>query len=219
MIEIKGNGNVISKEFKVSSFIRLHISGKGTVELHQADEEKVIVETDENLLDCFDVENSGRTLYVSAEAKFRKPVFTKCKIRIYLRQVDVLYIRNDQADVVCPELISLMNPVEIKVQSIGNTELNLSAPSIKILCQTQGNVVLKGHCESLTIKNQSEGDFDSSALIAQTLSLKNMAQGNVDLFADKELTLSHFGQGYVHYAGKGILKDVKQYGDGQIKHV
>jgi hypothetical protein len=219
MIEIKGNGNIVSKEIKVSSFIRLHLSGKGTIALYQSDEEKVIIETDENLQEYFVAENSGRTLYVSAEAKFRKPVYTRCTIKVFLRQIDVLYVRNDNADVVCPDEISLVNPIEIKVQSVGNTELNINAPAIKILCQSEGNVLLKGKCGRIDIKNQSEGDFISTGLIADELAIKNMAEGNVELFANKTITISHYGEGYVHYAGNAVLKDVKQYGKGEIKHI
>ncbi|HET6992877.1 MAG TPA: DUF2807 domain-containing protein [Bacteroidia bacterium] len=219
MIEVKGNGNIVSREIKVSSFIRLHLSGKGLIELYKSDDEKVIIETDENLQEYFDVTNSGRTLYVSAEAKFRRPVYTSCKMKVFLRQIDTLYIRNDKADVVCPDEISLPNPIEIKIQSVGNTQLNLAAPSIKILCQCEGNVVLKGKCESIVIKNQSEGNFNSKELIAEELSITNMAQGNVDLFANKTISIKHFGQGYVHYSGNAALKDVKQFGDGEITYV
>ena len=219
MIEVKGNGNVVSREISVSSFVRLHISGHGLVELYQSDEEKVIIETDENLQEYFDVQNSGRTLYVTAGAKFRRPVYTKCTIKIFCRQMDVLYIRNDRADLICPQEISLASPLEITIQSVGNTSLNFNVPAIKILCQSEGNVSIKGKCESIDIKTQIQGDFSSKELLADKLTIKNMAEGNVELFADKEITISHYGQGYIHYYGNAALKDVKQHGQGEIKHV
>lgn len=219
MIEVKGNGNIVSREISVSSFIRLHIGGHGLVELYQSDEEKVVIETDENLQEYFEAGNSGRTLYVSAGAKLRKPVYTKCTIRIYCRQIDVLYIRNENADLICPQEISLVNPLKITIQTVGNTSLNFNAPSIKILCQGEGNVAIKGKCDSIEIKTQLQGDFSSRELVADKLSIKNMAEGNIELFADKEITISHYGQGYIHYYGNAALKDVKQYGEGQIKHI
>ena len=219
IIEVKGNGNVISREIPVSSFIRLHISGKGLIELHQSDEEKVIVETDENLQEFFYAVNSGRTLYVSVETKLRKPVFTVCRIKIYLRQIDVLYVRNENANLVCADQIALTSPLEIKVQSVGNTELDINAPAIKILYQSEGNIILKGRCESLSVNNQSQGDFNSRDLIADRLTINNMAQGNVLLYADREIRIKHFGEGYIHYSGKAVVKDILQYGHGEIKHV
>lgn len=219
MIEVKGNGNIISREVAVSSFIRLHLWGKGLIELHQSDHEKVIIETDENLQEYFSVENSGRTLFVTAEVKFRKPVYTVCTIKVFLRQLDVLYIRNDRADVVCPGVLTLSSPIDVKIQSVGNTTLNINAPSIKVLNQCEGNVTLKGKCNLLEIKNQGQGDFDSKELIAEELVLKNFAQGSVKLFANKTIAISHFGQGTVHYSGDAQLNDVKQYGNGEIRRV
>ena len=219
MVEIKGNGNIVSREISVSSFIRLHLAGKGTIELHQSDEEKVIVETDENLQEYFSVENAGRTLYVSAEGKFRRPAFTSCTIKVFLRQMEVLYVRNSGGNVVCPNEITLSQLIEIKIQSEGNTELNLVVPAIKLLSQTEGNVILRGACEKIDIKNQSEGDFDSSQLKTGELYIKNMGEGNIRLHADKTIRIKHYGEGYIHYYGSAVVKDVVQYGEGEIKHL
>lgn len=218
MIEIQGNGNIVSRELSVSTFIRLHIGCKGVIELHQSDEEKVIVETDENLQEFFSVANAGRTLYVSYEAVLRKPVFTKATIKIYIRQLEMLYVRNDRGNVVCPKQLSFSQPLEIKIQSVGNTELNLAVPSIKILCQAEGNVTLSGACGKIDIKNQSQGNFNSFHLKAEELNIKNMAEGNVELFAEKSISIKHYGEGYIHYYGPAVIKDVVQYGDGEIKH-
>lgn len=219
MIEVQGNGNIVAREVKVSSFLRLHLAVNCTVELHKSDEEKVIVETDENLQEHFEIANSGRTLYVSAEAKLRKPVYTVCTLKVYLRQLDTLLIRNDKGNVVCPNEIVLSTPLTIKIQSIGNTELALNVPSLKIVSQCIGNVEIKGKTGMVEIKNQSEGNFDASGLIAEILSIKNMSEGNIDLFAEKEISIRHMGEGYVHYRGNARLKEVKQYGDGDIMHI
>ena len=198
MIEIKGNGNIVSREIEVSSFIRLHLSGKGLIELHQSDDEKVVVETDENLQEYFNIVNSGRTLYVSAEGEIKRPAYTQCMIKVYLRQIETLYVRNEGADVVCPEELFLPGPLEIKIQSLGNTQLFISSPSVKILSQCQGNVILKGRCRYVEIKNQSQGDFDASELLAEDLTIKNMAQGNVKLNASNSIKITHMGQGFIH---------------------
>jgi len=218
-IEIKGNGNIISREISVSSFIRLHVSGRGQVELYQSDEEKVIVETDENLQEFVGAINSGRTLYVSAESNLRIPLFTVCKIKIYIRQIDVIDIRNENANLICGNQLAVTGLIEIKVQSAGNVELDMNAPAIKILCQSVGNILLKGKCERLTVKNQTIGDFNSQNLIADRVFIQNSAVGNILLHAEKEISIRHSGVGYIHYSGNAILRDVRQNGVGEIKHV
>jgi hypothetical protein len=218
MMETKGNGKIATREISVSTFVRLHLGCNGIIELHQSDEEKVIFEADENLLEHCAATNAGRTLYVSTREKIKEPAYTLCVVKIYLRQLNVLYVRNDRGNVTCPKQISLTEPLEIKIQSVGNTELNMNVPAIKVSSQCQGNVVLKGQCNTIDIKNQSEGNFTSKELIAQDLTIKNMAQGNVELFANKTITIAHYGQGHIHFYGGAVIKDVKQHGDGLIQH-
>lgn len=218
MIEIKGNGNIVSREINVSTFVRLHLGTTCTVELYQGDEEKVTVETDENLQEYIVVANAGRTLYIASEAKLRKPVFTTCLVKVFLRQLDMLYVRN-VGDVVCPNEIVLTQPLEIKIQSVGNSTLHVVAPSIKSLNQSHGNIVFKGKCEKLDVKNQGYGDFDASQLVAGELTIKNQSNGNVLLNASQSIVIKHYGNGYVHFTGSAVVKDVKQYGNGEIKHM
>lgn len=219
MMEVKGNGNIVSREISVSTFVRLHIGCNGIVELHQSDEEKVIIEADENLLEYCAATNAGRTLYVSTREKIKQPAYTSCVVKVFLRQLNVLYVRNDPGNVICPNVITLSEPLDIKIQSVGNTELNINAPKIKILCQAEGNVVLKGKTEKLEIKTQSQGNFDSSQLKAAELIIKNMSEGNVLLHADNLIAISHYGEGFIHYSGNAVVKDIKQYGAGEVKRV
>mgnify|MGYP003623524887 CR=1 FL=1 len=217
MTAIEGNGNIISREVPVSSFIRLHVAARGNVRVVQSAEEKVTVETDENLQEYFYVQNSGRTLYVSCESVLRNPVFTRCEITVSLRQIDTLDIRN-YGNLACDGPLVLAGPLDIKVQSFGNTRLDIEAPSIKLLNQAVGDVSLKGRCESIQIKNQAQGNFTAKELIARELTIKNMAEGNIELYAEKYIIIGHYGSGTVHYWGDAVMKDVKQYGSGPISH-
>ncbi|HYG14984.1 MAG TPA: DUF2807 domain-containing protein [Bacteroidia bacterium] len=219
MIDVKGNETIITKEFPVSSFIRLHVAMSGITELIQSDEEKVVVEADENLMEFIEAGNAGRSLYVSTENKLRRPAFTQCHVKIYLRQVDVLYLRSNKGDVVCPDVITLTRPLEVTVQAVGDTTLALNAPAIKLVHQGTGNVTLKGKTAKLEMKNQGVGSISAKEMIADELIFKNQGTGEVELFAEKEITISNYGTGNVLYSGPAVLKDVKQYGTGLIKHV
>jgi hypothetical protein len=218
MVQVKGNGNLISKTYPVSSFLRLHIAVTGLTELIQSEEEKVEVELDENLVDYFSAVNSGSTLFVTTEGVLRTPVFTRAVVRIYLRQLDHLVVRCEGGDVVCPQLIHLQSPLDVKVQTEGNTELNFQSPQLKVMLQAEGNVTLKGRSGIVDIKNQSEGHLFAKDLIAKELTLKNQALGNVEVFAEEKISISHSGQGYIHYYGSAQLMKIQQHGDGEVKH-
>lgn len=219
ILEVEGNGNIISKRFEISSFLRLHLGTFGTVYLIKSDEESITVETDENLMEYFEAGNSGRTLYVSSSSKLRKPAYTSHKIFIRLRQLEDLVIRCENGNVITDGNLTLTEPITIKLQTVGNVELDLNAPSIKLTSQSVGNLTLKGNTDSLEIKNQSVGTLDAENLLAKRLKIKNQGVGNIDLNASETIEISHMGTGYVHFKGDAVLKNVKQFGSGEIKHV
>lgn len=219
MIKVQGNGNIISKEISVNSFIRLHLSLTGQIELVQADEEKVVIEADENLMEYMEIDNSGRTLYVTAGGKWRIPDFTSLKTTIYYRQLYTLYNACEKASLVCANTLRSGEPVEIKIYSDKSTiSLDVDAASVKLITACVGNVEIKGACNLLEISAKSQGNLDAKNMKAKNVILKNYSQGDIDLFADETLTISNYGQGNIHYWGNGVIKDIKQYGDGEVRH-
>jgi hypothetical protein len=219
MIEVKGSGNIVSAVKSISSFIRLHISINGTIELIQADEEKVIVEADDNLQEYIEVTNSGRTLYVTAEGKWRTPGFSRLNVKIYYRQLFNIYNASTNGTLVCANPLTSSEPVEVKIYSDkSSSKLNINAPAVKLITACIGNVEIEGACNVLEISAKSEGNLYASGMLAKNVSLKNYSVGNLEVYADETLTISNYGEGNISYWGDGVLKDIKQYGDGEVKH-
>jgi len=220
MIEVKGNGNIVSSIRSISSFIRLHISINGIVELIQADEEKVIVEGDENLQEYIEVTNSGRTLYITAEGKWRKAAFSSLTVKVYYRQLYSIYNASSNGYLACANALKSSEPVEVKIYSEKSTsKLNINAPAISLRTACIGDVEIEGTCNVLEINAKSEGNLFAFGMQAKTVSLKNYSVGHLEVHADEWLTISNYGEGNISYRGAGKLKDIKQYGSGEIKHV
>lgn len=220
MIEVKGNENIVSAQRRISSFIRLHISISGKVELIQADEEKVIVECDENLQEYIEVTNSGRTLYVTAEGKWRKAGFSSLNVKIYYRQLYNIYNASSNGELICTNTLKSSEPVEIKVYSEkSSSKLSINAPAIRLITACIGDVEIEGACSALEINAKSEGDLNARGVQAKTVTLKNYSQGNLQVSAEEWLTISNYGEGNICYYGEGRIKDIKQYGAGEIKHM
>jgi hypothetical protein len=219
MIKEQGTGNIISKTIGVSSFVRLHVSISGFVELIQADEEKVIIETDDNLADFIQIENSGRTLYVTGEGKWRVPEFTSLRIKVFYRQLYNLYNASERGELVCGNTLRSGEPVEIKIHSEkSRTALDVDANSIKLITACEGDVTIKGSCVRFEINAKSEGNLDAREMKAKNVILKNYSEGNIDLYADDTINIRNYGEGYIHYCGNAVLKDIKHYGEGEVRH-
>ncbi|UOQ52929.1 head GIN domain-containing protein [Hymenobacter cellulosivorans] len=218
MMQVKGSGVLVSRDYPVSSFTRLHLSVHGTVELLYGAEEKVVVEADDNLLEHLEVVNSGRTLYVTSENKLRAPAFTELRVTVHLRQLDTLYCAC-HGNVRSGNTLVASGPLEVKIHSHGDTTLQLEAPALTVNMACHGNVTLSGTAGEVQIKNAADGYINTRELLAQHLRLRNLGAGNLDLYAEQTINLSHMGAGYIHYAGPALLTDVQQYGAGEIRHV
>ncbi len=218
MMKAQGSGTLAMREQAVSSFTRLHLSSHGTVELVQSDEEKVVVEVDDNLLDYIQVVNSGRTLYVTTENKLRNPDFTSLRVTVHLRQLDMLDVAG-QGNVVCANALTPAGGLTVKVRSIGDTDLWVETPTLTVSTACQGNVTLRGTAGEVSIKTASEGHLDAAGLVAQHLKVRHVSQGNLTLYAAQTIAITHLGQGFIHYAGPARLTDVRQHGQGEIRHI
>lgn len=219
MIEVKGSGNIISAEKSVSSFVRLHVSVSGLVELIQADEEKIVVDADENLQEYIEVANSGRTLYVTTNGKWRVPDFNKLHVKIYYRQLYNIYYASENGTLISGNILKASEPIEIKIHSDkSSTKLNVNAPAVKLVTACVGDVEIQGECNLFEVSAKSEGNLYARQMMAKSVVLKNYSQGDLELHADETMTISNYGQGNISYWGNGQLKDIKQYGDGTVKH-
>lgn len=219
MLSVQGNGVIITKEIPVSSFLQLHLSVNQAVEIHHSNEERVVIEVDENLQDFVDVSNSGRTLYVSTDTGIlKKAVFTSCRVKVYFRQLNVLSIANEGTDFDCKEMLEIPNEVEINIQSVGNTNLRINAPAIKLVSKCVGDVSLEGKCGLLDIKSHSVGKLQAREMIAEDVVIRNKSVGDIDLFANKTIDISHSGVGNIFYYGAAVLKDIKKNWSGLVQH-
>ena len=218
MMQVQGSGVLVRREYPVSSFTRLHLSTHGLVELIHGEEEKVVVECDDNLLEHLQVTNSGRTLYVTSENKLRAPAFTGLRVEVYLRQLDKLNCAS-HGDVRTRNTLVSSAPLAVKVASQGNTHLRVDVPQLTVNLACQGDVELTGRADEVQIQTASQGHIDARELRAQHLRLRNASEGNIDLYAEQTIDITHMGAGNIHYRGPARLTDVRQYGAGEIRHV
>ncbi|MFM2307874.1 MAG: hypothetical protein RLZZ367_2543, partial [Bacteroidota bacterium] len=190
MISTAGSGNVVQKEFQVSSFMRLHLGINGNAELIQSDEEKVVLECDDNLLDTVEVTNTGNTLYVIAGNKLRIAAYTTCTVKIYYRQLDTL-VNSNNGNLTNTGTLTQSGLLTLKLQANGNTNLQVDVPAIKLTNQSNGNVTLTGRCGELEVRNQANGSLNAKALQAGKVSLNNMANGNVEVRSLDSIAINH----------------------------
>jgi hypothetical protein len=87
---IKGSGNVIKETRQLDSFHSIDVGGAFEIELIQSNEEKIIIETDDNIMPYIKTKISGGELDIENTEDINNP--TELKLTIYYTSLDELDI-------------------------------------------------------------------------------------------------------------------------------
>jgi hypothetical protein len=192
----KGSGNVVTKTINVLPFTQLHLYTNCNVELIQSDEEKVVIEMDDNLIDCINVDNSTHALYVNSKKRIHMPTFTKGKITIYFRQLEAIYMTT-HGDVATCSTINSAQPFLLKMVCHGDSMFDVTAPEMKVNATNHGDFSLRFRGKKLEVNNISNGYFSFNVEAEQV----ELAQG---------------GHGDLFLSGSGSSLNVTNSGHGDV---
>lgn len=203
---IEGNGNLITKEVPVSSFESLKASGVYELKLSQGSSESVKIEADENLHQYFAVKNEGKKLVIEMKDIKNKNMKLKNKLRVLvsfknLKEMDLSMVGNVQA-----ESALTFSDLDIKNNSVGKVDLDLSANSLKLENNSVGKVRLAGKAQNAVVKNNGVGNLDAGTFVVQTMNIDNSGVGGAEVNAAKELKVSDNMMGRVKNKGTAPMR-------------
>ncbi len=193
----KGSGNVVIKTINVLPFTQLHLYTNCNVALVQSDEEKVVIEMDDNLIDSINVDNATHALYVNSKKRIHVPTFTQGKITIYFRQLEAIYMTT-HGDVSTYSPLILSHAFVLKMVCHGDTMFDVSAPEMKINATNHGDFSLHFRGQKLEMNNISSGD---SRLNIEVEQVELVQEGHGDLFLSgngSSLNVANSGHGDVN---------------------
>ena len=245
IFNVKGSGNVITKTIVVNPFIQLHLCTQCNVDIVQADEEKVVIEMDDNLIDGVKVDNSIKTLFVTQDTRQKVPLFTFGKITIYCHRLEAIYVTS-HADIQTVTPIDSDLPMTIKSVSHGDVRFEINAPSLKVMATNHGDFILKCKTPNLVINNASKGDLNLEVEgtsveinhkgrgdmelkgMCDTLNISNEGHGDIEgkSLDAKAIVLKNMGHGDTSVSAMESIKiqslghgDITYYGPGELLEI
>ena len=206
---IEGNGKLITKEIPVSSFESLKAGGVYELKLSQGNKESVKIEADENLQQYFNVHNEGRQLVIEMKDIKNKNWKVKNKMRVYvtfknLKEMDLGMVGNVAAD--AP--LSFAD-LDIRNNSVGKINLDLTAASLNLKNNSVGEVKLAGKAQNAVFVNHGVGHLQAGGFVVQTMSIDNSGVGGAEVNAEKELKVKDNMLGRVKNKGAAPVKKNK----------
>jgi len=212
-----GDGNVTSQDRTVSSFTKISVDGVFDVFLSQGDAEKVTIQADDNLQKYVETSVDDGELHVGFKEHISLGHVTKMEVYITLKDISDLDITG--VGKVSTTSALKLNALNVKNSGVGNINLELSCNDLTVTNSSVGNLTLKGTIQNLDIDQSGVGNIKAYDAIAQVVNVKSNAVGNVEVDAEKEISVTSSGIGNVRIKGAGVIKELHKNGLGSVEKV
>jgi Protein of unknown function (DUF2807). len=231
---VNGSGHVTRIGYRVEPFSKLDIGITLDAVIIPGNEEKVIVETDDNLQQYVIVESGKGCVNIKMKEHVNIGKRTAGKIYIYTKGVEELNnnsvgrltsqdtlktntLRLDNSSVGTTDLKIKAQTITVKNSAVGSTSLYLQSEKLDMDNSAVGKTELSGSCPQATIKNSSVGAFIARNLKTQVLHINNSAVGKTEIYAEKEFYIDNTAVGKLEMFGNGAIKQLNDNGIEKVK--
>lgn len=196
---IEASENVVTKEYKLTAFEEVKMSGVGNVELIQSESKNGIVEltAPDNYIELYKFESNGKRLDIS---------FTKRAINIQTKDVKIKVYTSDL----------------IKIQNSGAANINmekLDTDQMEILNSGVGSITISGIADNIELTTSGVGSINASGLKALNVKARVSGVGSIECYASEKIEGRVSGVGSLRYAGNPKVKDTNRTGVGSISEM
>jgi hypothetical protein len=210
---VRGNGNVVTKERKVESFTGVRVSSAIDLYLKQGDNESMSVEADENLHEYIITEVKGGVLNVYADANIRDAE----KRIVYVTMKEVNSVKTTSAGDVVGQTPVKTDRLELSTSSAGDIKLEVYAREIDLNISSSGVITLTGEAEKLNGDLSSAGDLNAYELLVKEADLSASSAGNADINVSERIRARASSAGDINYSGNPKYVDAHSSSAGSIR--
>lgn len=209
----RGNGNIVVEEIDLGSLSKVSIGGNYNVTLICGKREKVIIETDENLLPFINTELFDQTLNINNVHNLKSS--EGIKIDIYYKVLDKIY--STGASKVEHKGILTSSDLTINLSGAGAIELEIQSTNVKVNLTGAGVVKLSGKTDYQETHISGAGGLDAIDLVSNECHINLSGLGGAEVYAVEKLEATITGIGGIIYAGNPKLIERQVTGIGKIK--
>ncbi len=193
----RGNGEIDTNEYFFESFEKINIGGNYKVKLQHSENPKILIETDENLLEYLTVEVHDDELVINSYYNL-KPT-ESVNIEIYYSDLNKITSTGASSIEHHTELKS--DDLEISLSGAGAIEMMLDVDELELSLSGAGLIDLEGYAYSQIIHLSGAGALEAEKLESRYTEIHISGVGNAKVNARKELNATITGMGNVEYYG------------------
>ncbi len=212
---VKGNGNIVKQERNISNFSGLEVGGAFRVFLTQGDEEKLVVEADENLLDIIETKVRGGILIISTNENIKQ--FKTMNIYLTFKSIDDMEISG--ACHLSGENKFRFNDLDLDCSGASEVDIKLSANSLNMDISGASSVDLYGSVEKISLDISGASSLDAYELETVNCYVEVSGAAGARISVSNELSAEVSGASKLRYKGNPKLISHEVSGAGSLKKV
>ncbi len=209
---VKGSGEVVSEERRVSEFKTIKLKGIGRVILTQGQPHSITIETDDNIMPLIETEIRGDQLVISQGNYNFRPTTLNFNITVaHLKGIAV----SGSGDVVGKSRFVADN-FYAEISGSGDMDLELDVTDLATTISGSGSISLAGQTQRHDASISGSGKINAFDMRTQDVSLKVSGSGDCKVNATETLDARISGAGDVIYTGHPRITS-KISGSGKLE--
>lgn len=212
---IKGSGNHVSENHKVSDFTRINVSGGFKVTLKQDSSLNVSINADDNLMKYIHVESDGDELKVY----YKKNVCPSGQMGISIGVRNLEKLKGSGAINFVSDGKINTKDLDIKLNGASNINMDLSAANLSTESAGASEITLKGQATSHRIEMTGNGTVHAFDFVVGKYDLHTTGASDCEINVLNDLQVSSTGAADVKYKGNPANVNTSKLGAATVTHV
>ncbi|MDA3928400.1 MAG: DUF2807 domain-containing protein [Prolixibacteraceae bacterium] len=210
---VRGNGNVTKELRDVSSFSGVKASSGINVYLFQGDNEKVVVEADENIQECIITEVDGSVLNCYFDCNIRHST----KLNVYVNFKNLNKIKASSGSDIYGETLIETDELEIEVSSGADVKIEVEANEVDCDVSSGADATIKGKSNHFEGSASSGADIKAAGLKVKTCKASASSSGDIKIAVSEKIKASASSGGDVTYYGNPTVEHISESSGGDVK--
>lgn len=209
---VKGSGEVVAEERRVSEFKTIKLKGLGRVVLTQGQRHSVTIQTDDNIMPLIETEVQNGQLVISQGNYNLRPTTLDFNITVsHLKGIAI----SGSGDVIGKSRFVSDN-FFAKISGSGDISLELEVTDLETTISGSGSMNLAGQTDRYDASISGSGKINAFDMHTQNVSLKVSGSGDCKVNATETLNTKISGSGDVFYTGRPRITS-KISGSGNLE--
>lgn len=210
---VRGTGNVITENRRVSGFDEVELSGVGKLIIEQGTTESLEITAEENLMPYLESRVTGGVLNLGVDDFVN--IQPSAEVVYHLKVIDLASIETSGLGDV--ESLSLAaNSLRIQISGSGKVTIkDLQATELSVAVSGLGDIILAGKVDEQRLELSGAGTYTAGDLESKSADVSISGSGNAVLWVKERLSTEISGMGTVEYYGSPVI-DSEISGAGKI---